>query len=55
MGMGCAAVESRLSGLKLAFHAVWLAMIGVVCLVAGFCIVIVLDRVIRWKGYWNER
>ena len=52
--MGCAGVESRLSGLRLAFHAVWLAIIGVGCLVTGLVVMIVLDRTVRWKGFRYE-
>ena len=47
-------MESGLSSLKLVFNAIWLTIFGVGCVVTGFCIIIVLDRVMRWKGFRNE-
>ena len=52
--MGCAGVESGLSGLRLVFNAIWLTIFGVGCLVTGLVVMVVLDRTIRWKGFRYE-
>ena len=40
--------------MKLVFNVMWLTIFGVGCVVTGLFVVVVLDRVIRWKGFWNE-
>ena len=42
-------------GMKLALHAFWLAIIGVGCVVTAIFVALMLDRAMRWKGFWNER
>ena len=41
--------------MKLVLHAFWLAIIGVGCVITAMFAVLVLDRAMRWKGFWNER
>ena len=47
-------MESRLSSLRLMVDAVWLTVFGVGCVVVSFVVVVVFDRVVRWKGFSNE-